>query len=52
MNDNRMLNDDSRLWGFVPKDYIIGKAVMVFWPLPNLQFINTYPAVYQHIKTK
>lgn len=51
MGDNRPASDDSRIWGFVPKDYIIGKAVLVYWPLSNWQFINTYPSVFSAIKT-
>jgi signal peptidase I len=50
MGDNRQYSDDSRDWGFVPKSYIIGKAVMVYWPLNNWQFINTYSSVYSAIK--
>jgi signal peptidase I len=51
MGDNRLVSDDSRYWDYVPKDFIVGKAVMVSWPLPNWQFINTYPTVYAQIKT-
>ena len=50
MGDNRQFSDDSRDWGFVPKSYIIGKAVMVYWPISNWQFINTYSAVFINIK--
>jgi signal peptidase I len=50
MGDNRQASYDSRDWGFVPKDYIIGKAVMVYWPLNSWQFINTYPSVFSAIK--
>ncbi len=50
MGDNRQFSDDSRDWGFVPKSYIIGKAVMIYWPVSNWQFINTYSSVFTTIK--
>lgn len=50
LGDNRPESDDSRYWGFVPRSYIIGKAVLVYWPVNNWQIINTYSAVYSSIK--
>ena len=32
MGDNRGSSDDSRYWGPVPKDWIIGKAFFTYWP--------------------
>ncbi len=32
LGDHRVSSNDSRAWGFVPRSYIYGKAVFVFWP--------------------
>jgi signal peptidase I len=36
MGDNRGNSEDSRFWGPVPRDWIIGKAVVSFWPPSDL----------------
>jgi signal peptidase I len=51
LGDNRANSSDSRVWGFVPKQNIIGRAALVYWPLQqdNDGFLPNYSAVYAHI---
>ena len=32
MGDNRGASDDSRIWGPVPREWVIGKAFATYWP--------------------
>jgi signal peptidase I len=36
LGDHRDDSNDSRVWGTVPRRYIYGKAVFVYWPLSEL----------------
>lgn len=52
LEDNRTASDsttnqpiDSRSFGVVPRGNIVGKAVMVFWPLGNLHWVASAPGV-------
>ncbi|MBS1832634.1 MAG: signal peptidase I [Acidobacteria bacterium] len=36
MGDHRSSSNDSRAWGTVPRRYIYGKAVFVYWPLEKM----------------
>ena len=31
MGDSRDQSEDSRYWGFVPRDVIVGRAMFVYW---------------------
>src|SRR5438552_9255124 len=36
LGDHRSSSNDSRSWGMVPRRYIYGKAVFVYWPLDKM----------------
>ena len=36
MGDNRGSSDDSRFWGPVPRDWIIGEAFFTYWPVDRI----------------
>ena len=40
LGDNRNHSSDSRAWGVVPKENVKGKVWMVYWPVPEIQFLN------------
>jgi signal peptidase I len=36
LGDHRSSSNDSRAWGMVPRRYIYGKAVFIYWPLDKM----------------
>jgi len=38
LGDNRRESEDSREWGLLPKDYLIGKALMIYYPFQRFRF--------------
>lgn len=45
LGDNRNQSYDSHSWGFVPFDLVVGKALVVYWPLEELKILNQAPGV-------
>jgi signal peptidase I len=39
MGDNRNNSKDSRIIGGIPRQNIVGKAMLVFWPLSRIKSI-------------
>ncbi len=45
LGDNRNRSSDSHSWGFVPVEMVVGKALVVYWPLDDLKILNQAPGV-------
>lgn len=50
LGDNRPASKDSRAWGTVNGDNIVGKAFFVFYPLNNIRIIDTNLGIQNAIK--
>ncbi|MEN6570563.1 MAG: signal peptidase I [Anaerolineaceae bacterium] len=40
LGDNRNNSEDSHIWGFVPMKDVIGKALVVYWPVDSVKVIS------------
>lgn len=40
LGDNSASSKDSRYWGFVPKENLLGEALVIYWPLQRLRLIK------------
>lgn len=45
LGDNRNQSSDSHSWGYVPAEYVVGKALVIYWPLDDLKILNEAPGV-------
>ncbi|AND16626.1 signal peptidase I [Rathayibacter tritici] len=57
MGDNRYNSADSRYntdkpgGGFVPIDHVVGRAVLVTWPVQHWAWLDDYPSVFRGVET-
>jgi signal peptidase I len=40
LGDNSASSQDSRYWGFVPAKNVLGKAILIYWPLNRIRIIQ------------
>lgn len=40
LGDNRNRSSDSHLWGFVPQEDVVGRAVLIYWPLDSIRILS------------
>jgi len=40
LGDNRNVSSDSHVWGLLPLDEVVGKAIFVYWPIDEIGVIN------------
>lgn len=49
MNDSRLAEDDSRSFGTIARQNIIGKAVLVFWPASSFGGVSNFSDVFKDV---
>jgi signal peptidase I len=42
IGDNRRNSNDSRSWGVVPEDNIVGRVFLVYWPWEDVHIVSSY----------
>ncbi len=45
LGDNRNQSSDSHSWGFVPESTVVGRALIIYWPLQDFKVLNQVPGV-------
>jgi signal peptidase I len=49
MGDNRDDSEDSRFWGFVPQDHVIGKAGIIYFSWDNEKWLPRFDRILNMI---
>jgi signal peptidase I, bacterial type len=52
MGDNRNNSEDSRYWGFVPRDLVIGRAMFVYWSYDESAPTSNNPVIDFFMNTR
>ena len=47
LGDNRRSSNDSRSWGAVPEENVLGKVWFVYWPFSELQLLDSFSSLAQ-----
>ncbi len=42
LGDNRNFSSDSHSWGFVPMEDLVGKALVVYWPIHAIKLVTVH----------
>ena len=50
MGDNRDNSEDSRFWGFVPEDHVVGKALLIYYSWDKEKNLPRFSRLFKIIK--
>ncbi len=40
LGDNRNNSEDSRAFGFLKRDLVVGQAILIYWPVPRIRLLR------------